>query len=34
MSVIAGLSGQRLRIFGLVSMLAGIVLLVLVRGGT
>jgi uncharacterized protein YjeT (DUF2065 family) len=34
MSVIAGLSSRQLRIFGLVSMLAGILLLVVVRGGT
>jgi len=34
MSVIAGLPGRQLRIFGLVSMLAGLLLLVFVWGGT
>ena len=34
MSVIAGLPGWQLRIFGLMSMLAGLVLLVFLRGGT
>jgi uncharacterized protein len=34
MSLIAGLPGRQLRVFGLVSMLAGLALLVLVRGGT
>lgn len=34
MSVIAGLPGRQLRIFGLASMLAGLVLLVIVRSGT
>ncbi|TFG86627.1 MAG: DUF2065 domain-containing protein [Chromatiales bacterium] len=34
MAVIAGLPGRQLRIFGLVSMLAGVVLLVFVRGGS
>ena len=33
MSMIAGLPPRQLRIFGLVSMLAGLVLLVFVRGG-
>ncbi len=33
MSMIAGLPSRQLRIFGLVSMLAGLALLVLVRGG-
>ncbi len=34
MSVIAGLPRTQLRIFGLISMLAGLVLLVLVRSGS
>ncbi|MBL8200711.1 MAG: DUF2065 domain-containing protein [Chromatiales bacterium] len=34
MSLIAGLPGRQLRLFGLVSMLAGLALLVIVRGGT
>jgi uncharacterized protein YjeT (DUF2065 family) len=34
MSLIAGLPGRQLRVFGLVSMLAGLALLALVRGGT
>jgi uncharacterized protein len=34
MSLMAGLPGRQLRIFGLVSMLAGVALLVLVRGGS
>jgi len=34
MSLMAGLPGRQLRVFGLVSMLAGLALLVLVRGGT
>lgn len=34
MSVIAGLPRRQLRLFGLVSMLAGVALLVFVRGGT
>jgi uncharacterized protein YjeT (DUF2065 family) len=33
MSLIAGLPARQLRIFGLVSMVAGLALLVLVRGG-
>ncbi len=33
MSVIAGLPARQLRTFGLASMLAGVVLLVFVRGG-
>lgn len=33
-SLMAELPGRQLRIFGLVSMLAGLALLVLVRGGT
>lgn len=34
MSAIAGLSGRQLRLFGLASMLAGLILLVFVRAGT
>ena len=34
MNMIASLSGQQLRIFGLLSMLAGVALLVFVRGGS
>ena len=34
MSMIAGLPGRQLRIFGLISMLAGVALLVVVRGGS
>jgi len=34
MSLIAGLPGRQLRIFGLVSMLAGLALLLLVRDGS
>ena len=34
MGLIAGLPGRQLRVFGLVSMLAGVGLLVIVRGGT
>ena len=34
LSLMAGLPSRQLRIFGLVSMLAGVALLVLVRGGT
>ena len=34
MSTIAGLPGRQLRIFGLISMLAGVALLVVVRGGS
>lgn len=34
MAVIAELPPRQLRIFGLVSMLAGVVLLVIVRGGS
>jgi hypothetical protein len=34
MSLIAGLPARQLRIFGLASMLAGVVLLVFVRSGT
>jgi hypothetical protein len=34
MSLIAGLPGRQLRVFGLASMLAGLALLALVRGGT
>jgi hypothetical protein len=34
MSLIAALPGRQLRIFGLVSMVAGVALLVLVRGGS
>jgi len=34
MAVVANLPGRQLRIFGLVSMLAGVVLLVFVRGGS
>lgn len=34
MSAIAGLPGRQLRIFGLVSMLAGVLLLVFVRSGS
>lgn len=34
MGLIAGLPARQLRIFGLVSMLAGLALLVFVRGGT
>jgi uncharacterized protein YjeT (DUF2065 family) len=34
MGVIAGLPGRQLRVFGLVSMLAGVALLVIVRGGS
>ena len=34
MSMIAGLPARQLRIFGLISMLAGVALLVVVRGGS
>ena len=34
MSLIAALPGRQLRIFGLVSMVAGLALLLLVRGGS
>jgi hypothetical protein len=34
LSVIAELPGRQLRVFGLVSMLAGLALLAFVRGGT
>jgi len=34
MGMLAGLPGRQLRIFGLVSMLAGVALLVAVRGGS
>jgi len=34
MSMIAGLPGRQLRIFGLLSMLAGVALLIFVRGGS
>lgn len=33
-SLIAGLSGRQVRVFGLVSMLAGVALLVFVRSGS
>jgi len=34
MAVVANMPGRQLRIFGLASMLAGVVLLVFVRGGS
>ncbi len=34
MAAVTGLPGRQLRIFGLVSMLAGVALLVIVRGGS